>query len=311
MTAPHDTVAVIRRFNRFYTRAIGVLDRGHVGSPYTLAETRTLYEIATAPGPKGGVTPKAVGERIGLDPGYLSRIVKRLERDGLVRREPSDVDGRSVVLRPSEDGSALMAVLQQRSIAQVEGLIAGLSAGQRAELTSALQTVERLLGGGPPAEPWTLGDPALGDYGWVVQAHGEIYGREYGWDQRFEALVARIVADFVEALDPARERCWIARQGGRNIGSIFLAKGEGDTAKLRLLLVDPQARGLGVGRRLVDECIAFARAAGYARITLWTQSILTAARAIYAQAGFELVDSWPNRDFGGWGLTSERWDLKL
>lgn len=307
MTAPHDTVAVIRRFNRFYTRAIGVLDRGHVGSPYTLAETRTLYEIATSE----GVTPKAVGERTGLDPGYLSRIVKRLERDGLVRREPSDVDGRSIVLRPSVQGAALMAVLQQRSIAQAEDLIADLSAPQRAELTAALETAERLLEGGSPAEPWTLADPELGDYGWVVQSHGEIYGREYGWDHRFEALVARIVADFVDDFDPARERCWIAKQGGRNIGSIFLAKGEGDVAKLRLLLVDPRARGLGVGRRLVDECIGFARAAGYAEITLWTQSILTAARAIYAQAGFELVDSWPNRDFGGWGLTSERWDLKL
>ena len=246
MTAPHDTVAVIRRFNRFYTRAIGVLDRGHVGSPYTLAETRTLYEIAVGQ----GVTPKAVGERTGLDPGYLSRIVKRLERDGLVRREPSDVDGRSIVLRPSEEGAALMAVLQQRSVAQVEGLIAGLTAPQRAELTAALETVERLLEGGPPAEPWTLSGPELGDYGWVVQSHGEIYGREYGWDHRFEALVARIVADFVDGFDPGRERCWIAKQGGRNIGSIFLAKGEGDTAKLRLLLVDPQARGLGVGRRL-------------------------------------------------------------
>lgn len=307
MTAPHDTVAVIRRFNRFYTRAIGVMDKGHVGSPYTLAETRTLYEIATAP----GVTPKAIGERTGLDLGYLSRILKRLERDGLVRREPSDVDGRSVVLRTSEAGAELMGVLQQRSAAHAEGLIANLTAAQRAELTAALGTVERLLQGGVGPEPWTLEDPALGDYGWVVQAHGEIYGREYQWDHRFEALVARIVADFVDEFDPARERCWIAKQGGRNIGSIFLAKGEGNVAKLRLLLVDPSARGLGVGRRLVEECIAFARQAGYAEITLWTQSILTAARAIYAQAGFQLVDSWPNRDFGGFGLTSERWDLKL
>ena len=154
-----------------------------------------------------------------------------------------------------------------------------------------------------------LGQP--GGLGWLVLAHGEVYAAEFGWNSSFEALVARIVADFVDEFDPARERCWIAKQGGRNIGSIFLAKGEGNVAKLRLLLVDPQARGLGVGRRLVEECIAFARAAGYAEITLWTQSILTAARAIYAQAGFELVDSWPNRDFGGWGLTSERWDLKL
>lgn len=307
MTAPQDTVAVIRRFNRFYTRAIGVMDRGHVGSPYTLAETRTLYEIATS----GGVTPKAVTERTGLDAGYLSRILKRLERDGLVARERSDVDGRSVVLRPSDEGARLMAELQQRSNLQAEGLITKLSAAQRAELTAALETVEALLDGGRAAEPWTLAEPELGDYGWVVQSHGEIYGREYHWDHRFEALVARIVADFVDNFDPARERCWIAKQGGRNIGSIFLAKGDDETAKLRLLLVDPSARGLGVGRKLVDECIAFARAAGYRRMTLWTQSILTAARAIYASAGFELKDSWPNRDFGGFGLTSERWDLEL
>lgn len=307
MTAPHDTVAAIRRFNRFYTRAIGVLERHHVGGPYTLAETRTLYEITTA----GGVAPKALGERLGLDAGYLSRILKKLERDGLVRRERSDVDGRSVVLTPSGEGAALMAVLNQRSADLAGGLIAGLTEAQRAELTAALETAERLLAGGAQAEPWTLRPPRTGDYGWVVQAHGEIYAREYGWDARFEALVARIVADFVDDFDPARERCWIAEQGGRNIGSIFLAKGEGTTAKLRLLLVDPRARGLGVGRRLVDACIGFAREAGYTHMTLWTQSILTAARAIYAQAGFELVDSWPNRDFGGYGLTSERWDLKL
>ncbi|MGA0605839.1 bifunctional helix-turn-helix transcriptional regulator/GNAT family N-acetyltransferase [Phenylobacterium sp. VNQ135] len=307
MTAPQDTVAVIRRFNRFYTRAIGVMDRGHVGSPYTLAETRTLYEIATS----GGVTPKTVTERTGLDPGYLSRILKRLERDGLVVRERSDVDGRSVVLRPSGEGARLMAELQQRSNIQAEGLIAELSAAQRAELAAALETVEALLDGGRAPEPWRLAEPELGDYGWVVQSHGEIYGREYHWDHRFEALVARIVADFVDDFDPARERCWIAKQGGRNIGSIFLAKGDDETAKLRLLLVDPSARGLGVGRKLVDECIAFARQAGYRRMTLWTQSILTAARAIYASVGFELKDSWPNRDFGGFGLTSERWDLDL
>jgi DNA-binding MarR family transcriptional regulator/GNAT superfamily N-acetyltransferase len=311
MTAPQDTVAVVRRFNRFYTRAIGVMDKGHVGSAYTLAETRTLYEIATASDLDGGVAPKIVAERTGLDAGYLSRIVKRLERDGLVHRERSKLDGRGIVLRTSEPGAALMAELQKRSASQVEGLIANLSAAQRAELTRALATVEALLDGAAAPEPWSLRPPRVGDYGWIVQAHGELYAREYGWDARFEAMVARIAADLVDNFDPERERVWIAEQGGRNIGSIVLAKGDAETAKLRLLLVDPSARGLGVGRRLVEDCIDHARAVGYRRMTLWTQSILVAARGIYAAAGFELKDSWPNRDFGGYGLTSERWDLEL
>ncbi|MCR5873807.1 GNAT family N-acetyltransferase [Phenylobacterium sp. J426] len=204
-----------------------------------------------------------------------------------------------------------MEMLQQRSAAHAEALIANLSADQRAELTRALETVERLLHGAPRPEPWILRAPRTGDYGWIVQAHGELYAREYGWDARFEAMVARIVAELIDAFDPERERVWIAEQAGRNVGSIVLAKGDDDTAKLRLLLVDPSARGTGLGRRLVDACIAEARAVGYRRMTLWTQSILVAARRIYASAGFELKESWPNRDFGGYGLTSERWDLDL
>lgn len=302
-----DTVAAVRRFNRFYTRAIGVLDKGHLGGPYTLVESRVLYEIAS----RAGVTPTAIIAEMGLDAGYLSRIVKRFEREGLVARAPSDVDGRSVVLTVTPAGAEVYAGLHRRTIAQVEGLLAGLSADQRAELAGALGQVEGLLGAPGEAAPYTLRPHRIGDLGWVVERHGVVYNREYGWDDRFEALVGRIAADFVDNFDPAHARSWIAERRGERVGCVFLERGEGASAKLRLLLVEPAARGLGLGRRLVDECVSFARAAGYEEITLWTQSCLTAARAIYAAAGFELVDSWPNQDFGGWGLTSEKWRLGL
>ncbi|HVI31844.1 helix-turn-helix domain-containing GNAT family N-acetyltransferase [Phenylobacterium sp.] len=301
------TIAAVRRFNRFYTRAIGVLDRGHLGGPYTLAESRVLYEIASA----DGVTPTEVIAATGLDAGYLSRIVKRFEREGLVAREPSARDGRSVVLRITGPGRTAYAELHRRTIAQVEGLISPLGAREQARLTGALGEVERLLHA--PAEPpgCILRPHRLGDIGWVTQAHGLIYGREYGWDHRFEALVARIAADLVENFDPDWEGSWIAERAGTNVGCVFLEKQDETTAKLRLLLVDPAARGLGLGRRLVDACVARARDVGYREITLWTQSVLTAARRIYEAAGFELEESWPNQDFGGLGLISERWRLRL
>jgi DNA-binding MarR family transcriptional regulator/GNAT superfamily N-acetyltransferase len=301
------TVAAVRRFNRFYTRAIGVLDKGHLGGPYTLAESRVLYEIASAE----GVTPTQIAAATGLDAGYLSRIVKRFERDGLVARQPSAQDGRSIVLRVTEAGRTVYAELHRRTIAQVEGLIAPLSDEERGRLTLALGEAGQLLGA-PAAEPgYILRPHRLGDIGWVTQAHGVIYGREYGWDQRFEALVARIAADLVEKFDPAWEGSWIAERAGTSVGCIFLERQDETTCKLRLLLVDPAARGLGLGRRLVDECVGRARALGYRDMTLWTQSVLTAARAVYQAVGFELEESWPNQDFGGYGLTSERWRLKL
>lgn len=301
-----DPVAAVRRFNRFYTRRIGALDKGHLGAPYTLAETRVLYEIDREP----GVTPKAIGEATGLDAGYLSRIVKRFEREGLVVREVASRDRRSVVLRLTPEGGALFAGLQNRTIAEVEDLIGGLSGPDRRRLTAALAEVERLLDA-PPVRSWALRPHRTGDMGWVIHRHAVLYAREYGWDERFEALVAHIAADFIDRFDPARERCWIAERAGEPVGSIFLVKGETDAqAKLRLLLVEPSARGLGVGRGLVQECVTFARAAGYGEITLWTQSILTAARRLYAEAGFERVHAWPNDDIAP-GLVSETWTLKL
>ncbi|MFZ5719676.1 MAG: bifunctional helix-turn-helix transcriptional regulator/GNAT family N-acetyltransferase [Pseudomonadota bacterium] len=305
--ATPDTVAAVRRFNRFYTRAIGVLDKGHLGGPYTLAESRVLYEIAS----REGVTPKDIINATGLDAGYLSRIVKRFEREGLVSRAPSPDDGRSVVLSVTPGGRETYAGLHGRTLAQVEGLVGGLSAADQGRLVQALAEAERLLAAPPPSAAYALRPLRVGDIGWVVQRHGVVYAREYGWDERFEAMCAQIAGDFVTHFDPARERAWIAERDGENVGCVFVAKGDETTAKLRLLLVEPGARGLGLGRRLVDECTGFARAAGYRTMTLWTQSVLTAARRLYAAAGFRIVDTWPNRDFGGWGLTSERWDLDL
>lgn len=302
-----DAVAAVRRFNRFYTRAIGVLDKGHLGGPYTLAESRVLYEIAS----RDGMTPKDVIAATGIDAGYLSRIVRRFEREGVVARAPSPDDRRSVLLSVTAAGREIYASLHQRTVAQVEGLVGGLSDLEQSRLISALDEAQRLLGSPPPSAGYALRPLRVGDIGWVVQRHGLLYAREYGWDERFEAMCAQIAGDFVTRHDPERERGWIAERDGENVGCVFVAKGDQTTAKLRLLLVEPSARGLGLGGRLVDECVQFARAAGYETLTLWTQSVLTAARRIYAAAGFQLVETWPNRDFGGLGLTSERWDLKL
>jgi DNA-binding MarR family transcriptional regulator/GNAT superfamily N-acetyltransferase len=301
-----DTVAAVRRFNRFYTRAIGVLDRGHLGGPYTLAESRALYEIAS----REGVTPKEIIAAMGLDAGYLSRIVGRFEREGLVARAPSAMDGRSVVLTTTAKGSEVYASLHQRTIAKAEGLVAGLSAADRTRLSGALGEVEALLDApSQPSRHYSLRPHRVGDIGWVVARHGVIYNREYGWDERFEAMCAQIAGEFFLGFNPEREQSWIAEREGENVGCILLQDAGDNVAKLRLLLVEPSARGLGLGRRLVDECVGRARELGYAEIQLWTQSILTAARAIYAAVGFEIVDTWPNRDFGGLGLTSEKWRL--
>lgn len=307
-----DPVAAVRRFNRFYTRRIGALDEAHLGSPYSLAEIRVLYEVAQTP---DGISPKDLAARTALDAGYLSRILKRFESEGLMVRAPSRRDGRSVSVWLSSDG--IRAYNDNRLTAEsaVEGLIAPLSMLERARLTEAMGQIETLLGaaaGEPPARrEVVLRTHRSGDIGWVVHRHGALYAREYGWDERFEALVARIAADFIDNLDPTRERCWIAERDGEILGSVFLVRGEAPgQARLRLLLIEPAARGLGLGKRLVGECVAFARTAGYAEISLWTQSILTAARALYAQAGFELIESRPDDSLAP-GLVSETWRLRL
>jgi len=299
-------IAAIRRFNRFYTGRIGALNEAHLGAPYGLAEGRVLYEVAQAP---AGVTPKAIAAETGLDAGYLSRILKRFEADGLMVRQPSTDDRRSITLRLTPAGQAAFEDLRRVAEHAVAEMIAPLDHNGKLQLTTAMRDVERLLLH-QPAAPLTLRPHRVGDMGWVTERHAALYAEEYGWDERFEALVARICADFIEAFDPARERCWIAERDGRRLGSVFLVKGDGDEAKLRLLLIEPSARGLGLGKRLVAECLAFARATGYGGVTLWTQSILTAARGIYAAAGFELVDSTPHRTIGV-DLIGETWRLRF
>ena len=302
---PH--IAAVRRFNRFYTRRIGALDEAHLGEPYGLAEVRVLYEVAEAPA--GGVTPKAIAAETGLDAGYLSRILKRFEREALVTRARDPADGRGVVLALTPIGQAAFEDLRRVAEDAVAGMIAPLTPTQQARLTAAMAEMQALLLQKPAGEV-ILRPHRVGDMGWVTQRHAALYAAEYGWDERFEALVARICADFIEGFDPARERCWIAERDGAPLGSIFLVKGDGGEAKLRLLLIEPAARGLGLGKRLVGECVAFAKAAGYGGVTLWTQSILTAARGVYAAAGFELIDSTPHRTIGV-DLVGETWKLRF
>ena len=304
---PRDPVAAVRRFNRFYTRRIGALDEAHLGSPYTLAEMRVLYEVAQAP---DGITPKLLATRTGMDNGYLSRVLKRFEREALLTRQTSERDRRSVSVWLTSEGIHAYNRWLGSAQGAVEGMLGALTTVQKTKLTKAMAEIEQLLEA-PAAGKIVLRGHRPGDIGWVIHRHGALYAREYGWDERFEALVAQIAADFVNNFDPGRERCWIVEREGEILGSIFLVKGERPgQAKLRLLLVEPAARGLGLGKRLVAECVAFAREAGYDEITLWTQSILGAARAVYAGAGFELVESRPDGAFAK-GLISETWVLKL
>lgn len=301
-----DTVAAIRRFNRFYTRAIGVLERGYMGGPYTLAENRVLYEIAHG----AGLTPGAIAQALDLDAGYLSRMLGRLERDGLVTRSRSPSDGRSFTLSLTPQGAAFFATLNARTVERIEAMIGDLSLDQRATLAGALDTAHALLAPRTARTPITLRPHTTGDMGWVTERHGVFYGEAYGWAPKIEAVTARICADFLDNFDPERERCWIAERDGERVGSVFMVKESQDVARLRLLLLEPAARGEGLGRRLVDECIAFARDKGYREIVLWTHEVLTAARAIYASAGFVLVDSYTHDDFGK-PEVSETWRMVL
>jgi DNA-binding MarR family transcriptional regulator/ribosomal protein S18 acetylase RimI-like enzyme len=304
-----DPVAAMRRFNRFYTQTIGVLEKGYLGTDYTVAEGRVLYEIAKA----DGTTAKAVGEIVGLDAGYLSRIVARLERDGVVARERSKADGRSAILQLTAHGAEVFGPFDRRAVAVVEDLLAPLSASDRPRLVSAMKTVEALLGArrGDADAAVVLRSHRAGDMGWITERHGIVYGQEYGWNGHIEAATARICADFLDNYDPALERCWIAERDGVRLGSVFLVKdAQPGVARLRLLMLEPAARGLGLGKRLVAECVAFARDAGYREVVLWTHAVLTAARGIYASAGFELEQTWTHDDFGHTEV-SETWRLKL
>jgi len=304
-------VDAVRSFNRFYTRRIGALGERHLDSPFSLTEMRVLYELAHRDAP----TAADLGRDLGLDAGYLSRILRRFESRGLLGRRASPADARQSLLRLTPKGRAAFTPLETRAKGEVDALLAQVGRGRRREVVDAMGTIQRLLGASSaPADraaPYLLRPHQPGDMGWVVHRHGAIYARDWGYNQQFEALVARICADFLDHFDPAAERCWIAERDGEIVGSVFVVRKSKTVAKLRLLLVEPSARGLGIGGRLVDECIRFAQQAGYRKLTLWTQSELDAARRLYQQAGFRCVQRRAHDSFGRKGLVAETWDLTL
>jgi DNA-binding MarR family transcriptional regulator/GNAT superfamily N-acetyltransferase len=300
-------IADIRRFNRFYTQKLGVLRDGLLGSRFSLTEARLIYELACG----DGLTAARLGRELGLDRGYLSRILHRFERRGLLRRTPLPTDRRQSLLALTAQGRDEFVPLDARSREAVGGWLHELTAGERTRLVAAMRTIEELLGPRPePVASYLLRPPRPGDLGWVVARHGALYAEEYGWNTEFEALVAEIVAKFIRHFDPRRECCWIAEAGGANVGSVLLVAESHLTAKLRLLLVEPQARGRGIGERLVAECLRFARRSQYRKVSLWTNSVLVAARHIYEKAGFRLVHAEPHRSFGQ-NLIGETWELSL
>jgi DNA-binding MarR family transcriptional regulator/GNAT superfamily N-acetyltransferase len=300
-------IDAMRRFNRFYTKQIGVLQERLLRSPFSLAEARIVYELAQ----RDAATASELGRELALDAGYLSRLLGGLEKTGIVAKTPSPSDGRQILLSLTIAGREAFATLNAQTAEQISALLGQLPAGEQARLVAALATVERVLDPRRAVRAgYVLRTHQPGDMGWIVHRHGALYAQEFGWDETFEALVAEIVAKFIAAYDPRLERCWLAEQDGEILGSVFLVKETRTVAKLRLLLLEPQARGLGIGKRLVDECIRFARQAGYRKVTLWTQSILVAARQIYQRAGFELVREEPHSSFGH-DLLGEYWELKL
>ncbi|HXG68976.1 MAG TPA: helix-turn-helix domain-containing GNAT family N-acetyltransferase [Blastocatellia bacterium] len=300
-------VEAVRRFNRFYTRQIGVLQEKLLQSPFSLTEARVMYELAR----HEKTTATELGNELGLDAGYLSRILRGFKKRGLIEKQPSKSDGRQSILWLTEQGRDAFATLNARSRNEIEAMLNKLSTTDQNRLVEAMRAIEGLLGAEPERKvPYLLRPPQPGDMGWVVHRHGVLYAEEYGWDERFEGLVAGIVAKFIQEYDPKRERCWIAERDGENVGSVFLVKESNEVAKLRLLLVEPKARGLGIGARLVDECIRFARQVGYSKVILWTNSVLLAARHIYEKAGFRLVQREPHDSFGD-NLIAETWELKL
>lgn len=300
-------VSAVREFNRFYTGRIGVLDEDYLSSRFSLTEVRVLYELAH----RGSATASALSRDLGIDAGYLSRILRGFARRGLLARTAAKDDARKAILRLTARGKATVAPLEERARDQIGALLSGVPAMEQDRLVASMRTIERALRPEPRRMPKvTFRSHRPGDMGWVVERHGALYSQEYGWDESFEALVADIVAKFITHLDPKRERCWIAELDGERVGCVFCVKKSKTVAKLRLLLVEPRARGLGLGSRLVDECIRFARAAGYRDLVLWTNDVLVAARKIYERAGFELVESERHRSFGK-DLVGQNWTLRL
>lgn len=300
------TVAAVREFSRFYTSTLGVLRDGYLHSRYSLTEVRVLFEL----GQQDETDTATVRRQLGVDAGYMSRLLTRLESDGLVVRTKSRTDARRQSLALTAAGRAAYEELDRASNAEVDGLLADVNDREREELTAAMRTVQRVLGDRQKPSTVVLRAPRAGDLGWIVEAHGRLYADEYGYDRSFEALVARIVADFAESADQIRQAAWIAEVDGRRAGCILCTRADERTAQLRTLLVTPEARGLGVGARLVDECLHFARTAGYQRITLWTNDILDGARRLYVRAGFTLDEQTPENNFGK-QLVGQIWSRDL
>lgn len=300
-------VADVRRFNRFYTQKIGVLHEGFLRTPFSLTEGRVLYELAH----REDTTASAIASDLGLDAGYLSRILSAFSRQRLIGKSASEHDGRKSLLRLTGKGQKAFARLNGESRREIAEMLSSLAAADQARLLDAMSTIETLLAAQPErGAAFVLRPPEPGDMGWVVQRHGVLYAKEYRWDEQMEALIARIVADFVQHFDAQHERCWIAEREGQNVGSIFVVKKSKAIAQLRLLLVEPSARGLGIGNRLVEECIRFARNAGYKKLTLWTNDVLHAARRIYVKHGFQLAKEEKHHSFGH-DLVGQYWELKL
>jgi DNA-binding MarR family transcriptional regulator/GNAT superfamily N-acetyltransferase len=307
MDARAERVAAVRRFTRFYTRRIGVLHEGLLGSPFSLTEGRVVYELAQ----RDGLTATELGRGLGLDAGYLSRILRGFEEKGLIARRASEKDGRQQLLSLTPTGREAFAAIDARSRDEVGAMLAGLAEDDQAKLVGAMGRIEALLAPEPQTPAvFVLRPHRPGDMGFVIHRQAVLYHREYGWDESFEALVAEICAAFIKNFDPRREHCWIAEIDGEIVGSVFLVNQSEKVAKLRLLYVERKARGLGLGRTLVRECIRFARAAGYTTLTLWTNDVLRAARKIYQAEGFRLIEEEPHRSFGH-DLVGQNWALEL
>jgi len=302
-------IAAVRQFNRFYTQKIGVLRERLADSPFSLTEARVLYELAH----RANSTPTGLSQFLALDPGYVSRILLSFERKKLLGKKPSPADRRQTLLTLTPAGRKAFVALDRRTVQDLRQVLDALPDSECRRLAAAMRTIETVLGD-PPASntvmPYLLRPPRPGDMGWVVSVHGRLYASEYNWDETFEGLVAGIVAKFVETFDPKRERGWIAERDGENVGCVFVVKDSSTVARLRMLIVDPRARGLGMGRRLVEECVRFARQVGYRKLTLWTVSQLVAARRLYEAAGFQLVKKEPEHSFGH-DVVNETWDLDL
>ena len=304
---PGTKIDAVRRFNRFFTRRIGTLREGLLHTPYSLTESRILFEIAN----RDEATASALSAELGLDPGYLSRVLAGLERMGLIEKTPSGTDARRLLLTLTSEGRDAFALLDARSREEVGEMLGELSEDEQRRLLEAMRDIERVLDRSfKYSEPFFLRTHEPGDMGWVVHRHGLLYAREYGWDERFEALVAQIVADFINNFDPATERCWIAEMEGERVGCAFVVGAGDKVAKIRLLLVEPRARGLGLGNRLVEECVRFARSRGYEKLVLWTNDVLEDARRIYERKGFALVEQEEHHSFGK-DLVGQNWELTL